>query len=155
MRIGKQLKRVSTMLSRRMQSVSRQNRPEEISGVFAWVIAFLLDNADRPIYQKDIEREFGLSRSAVSRALTQMEEKGLILRANSTSDCRLKQLLTTEKAKAVSQQLFFACQTVENELVKGFSPEELSELNGYLKRLEDNLRVSLANDAYSEKGLIK
>lgn len=148
---GKQLKKVSTMFARRMQSILREIQSEYISGVFSWVIAFLSENTDRPIYQRDIEREFGLSRSAVSRALTQMEEKGLILRANSASDCRLKQLCLTEKAKAASQQLTAIGSSVENELMKGFSPDEKATLCNYLSRMEQNLRETLSNENYCGK----
>lgn len=148
---GKQLKKVSTMFARRTQAITRDRGSEYISGAFAGIIAFLSENHDKPLYQKDIEREFGLSRSAVSRAISQMEEKGLILRLNSAEDCRLKELLLTEKAKAVSEQLFSTCLEVENELIKGFSAAELSTFCGYLTRMEQNLREAISNEAFSEK----
>lgn len=152
MQPGKQIKAVSTILGRRMQAVSRSRQLDDMTGIISWIIAFLSDNTDKPIYQKDIEKEFGLSRSAVSRALGQMEEKQLVVRSSSADDSRLKQLNLTPKAIAISQQLFSICQTVESELVKGFSPQEINELCGFLSRIEQNLRsLPLLNETFSEK----
>lgn len=148
---GKQLKKVSAMFARRMQSILRETKSEYVSGVFSWVIAFLSENTDKPIYQRDIENEFGLSRSAVSRALGQMEQKGLIIRTSCAEDCRLKQLRLTEKAKAASQQLMAIGPLVENELMKGFSPDEKAALCNYLTRMEQNLRETLSNENYCGK----
>ena len=152
MRPGKQIKSVSTMLARRMQAAARSRQLDDMTGIISWIIAFLSENTDKPVYQKDIEREFGLSRSAVSRALGQMEEKELVIRTASSDDSRLKELALTPKAKAVSCQLHSICRSVEDELVKGFSPQETAELCGYLERIENNLRsLPLLNETFSEK----
>lgn len=148
---GKQIKIVSTIFGRRVQAVLRGKNPD-ITGIISWIIAFISENSQKVMYQKDIEKEFGLSRSAVSRVLGQMEEKGLVIRSTSGEDSRLKELKLTSKAKAVSKQLYSICQMVEDELVKGFSQQEITELCGYLTRIEANLRQPLRlNETFSEK----
>lgn len=151
MQPGKQIKIISTIFGRRVQAVLRGKNPD-ISGIMSWIIAFISENQQNAVYQKDIEKEFGLSRSAVSRVLGQMEEKGLVTRSTSGEDSRLKELKLTEKAKVVSKQLYSICQSVEDELVKGFSQQEKAQLCGYLARIEENLRHPLyLNKTFSEK----
>ena len=76
----KEFKSLSNMIARRMHDISRSRSFEGITGITSWIIGFLTISEGKNIYQKDIEREFCLTRSAVSQALTQMESKGLILR---------------------------------------------------------------------------
>ena len=45
-----------------------------------YIISYLCENKDKNIFQRDIEREFDLSRSTVSTILKQLESEGLIER---------------------------------------------------------------------------
>ena len=53
---------------------------DEVTGTNIRIIRFLECNQERDIYQKDVEKEFGITRSTASRVLVLMEEKGLVKR---------------------------------------------------------------------------
>lgn len=76
-----------------------------LTGVQGRVMHYILVKcADGPVFQRDVENAFDLSRSTATGILQLMEKNGLILRENMASDARLKSLIPTEKA-AVSDWL--------------------------------------------------
>ena len=73
--IGKRLGNVSNHLRRYID-----NRISEygVTHMQSMIICFLVHRGDEPVYQKDIEREFGIRRSSVTTILQLMEKNGLI-----------------------------------------------------------------------------
>lgn len=57
------------------------------------------------ITSSDISRQFGVSRAAVSQYISSLESEGYILRYNSENDRRRTYLITTEKAKDITQKI--------------------------------------------------
>lgn len=140
----KEFKSLSNMIARRMHDISRSRSFEGITGITSWIIGFLTISEGKNIYQKDIEREFCLTRSAVSQALTQMESKGLILRTGAEHDCRLKRITLTPKARAISQDMCRMSHEVETVITQGFSQEELETLSSFISRMKANLDDSFS-----------
>lgn len=63
-----------------------------LTGIQSRVIHFILiKSAEGPVYQRDVESAFGVSRSTVTGMLQQMEKDGLIQRVSVASDARLKE----------------------------------------------------------------
>lgn len=70
-----------------------------LTGVQSRVLHYILVKcADGPVFQRDVESAFSLSRSTATGILQLMEKNGLILRESVASDARLKNLIPTEKA---------------------------------------------------------
>ena len=97
------------------------------------------EHADRDVYQKDLESEFGITRSTASRVLRLMEQKGLVERQSVPHDARLKKLLLTERSRKLVQQMCQTGTTVDTRLLSGFSPQEVQTLYGFLDRMFQNL----------------
>ena len=77
-----------------------------LTGIQSRVIHFILiKSAEGPVYQRDVESAFGVSRSTVTGMLQQMEKDGLIRRVSVASDARLKSLVPTEKAVHLDAQV--------------------------------------------------
>ena len=49
---------------------------DEVTVMHGWILAYLEDNREREIYQKDIEGKFGINRSTVTNIVKLMEKKG-------------------------------------------------------------------------------
>ena len=56
----------------------------------------LVKCSDGPVFQRDVESTFGLSRSTATGILQSMEKSGMIVRESVLSDARLKSLIPTE-----------------------------------------------------------
>lgn len=98
-----------------------------LTGVQSRVMYYILvKGAEGPVYQRDIESAFELSRSTATGILQLMEKNGLILRESVASDARLKSLIPTEKAAHLGEQIRESLQQAEECLTQGLSSAQLA-----------------------------
>lgn len=137
--VGRILGMIQNGMHRRRENNPLLREVDGITGKNGWIIGFLSHNQDRPIYQKDIEKAFNVTRSTASKVLTLMEKKGFVQRHSVETDARLRQIVLTEKAQTIAEQMNQHRQDMEQQLIRGFSEEEKQQLTGYLNRILDNL----------------
>ena len=78
METGKMINQISNRLRRRSRQVQEAIG---ISGAQGNILDYILvESRQRSVYQKEIEKEFGLRPSTATEALKLLEEKGLICR---------------------------------------------------------------------------
>ena len=119
---GKVINKISNRLRRR--SVALQEKLG-ISGAQGNILNYILvDGRKRPVYQKDIEKEFGLRPSTATEALKNLEAKGLICRISEKQDGRLKRIELTSKAEEIRHLITSEIAESENLLLKGITEEE-------------------------------
>lgn len=118
-----------------------------------WILSrvFESEHFGVPLYQRDFENEFGITRSTASKVLSGLEKKGLIRREGVTHDARLRQILLTEKSNAISQNIFRETRALEEKLERGFTSEELDTLYSFFERIENNLAEADKEAALREK----
>ena len=118
----KVIKKISNRLRRR--SVALQEKLG-MSGAQGNILNYILvDGRKRPVYQKDIEKEFGLRPSTATEALKNLEAKGLICRISEKQDGRLKRIELTSKAEEIRHLITSEIAESENLLLKGITEEE-------------------------------
>jgi DNA-binding MarR family transcriptional regulator len=81
----------------------------------------------------------GIDKAAVSRALQRMEKAGLVRAEVRGGDERRKSWFLTEAGHALHAQMLPRALERQRDLLKGFSPEELTAFTGYLQRFLDNM----------------
>ena len=89
-KIGSNLIAVSNFYDHRSTEIQKKAYPNMLGAANGYIISYLCENKDKNIFQRDIEREFDLSRSTVSTILKQLESEGLIERKSVIIDARLK-----------------------------------------------------------------
>ena len=93
---GAQINLLSRMLKRRL-NVTLQGLG--ITAIQSRVMFYIMDHCPAgPVFQRDVEQAFSLSRSTATGILQQLEEKGLLRRESVPSDARLKNLVPTPRA---------------------------------------------------------
>ena len=98
-----------------------------ITGVQSRVMQYILVKCvEGPVFQRDVERAFGLSRSTATGILQLMEKNGLILRESVHNDARLKSLGPTEKAAHLDAQIGESLRRTEQRLTRGLSSAQLT-----------------------------
>ena len=103
METGKMINQISNRLRRRSRQVQEAIG---ISGAQGNILDYILvESRQRSVYQKEIEKEFGLRPSTATEALKLLEEKGLICRIPEEKDGRYKRIVFTPKAEAVQDAL--------------------------------------------------
>lgn len=111
----------------------------ELSCTNARIIRFVASNTTHDIYQKDVEKEFGITRSTASRVLMLMEQKGLVERHSVHHDARLKKLVLTEKSQQLSKMMLERSAKLDELLMKGFTDEEKAQLESFIERMTNNI----------------
>ena len=102
------------------------------------IMGFIMNNGDKPVYQKDIEAEFNIRRSTATRLLQAMEHKNLIMREPEENDGRLKRIRLTKKAMERSREVLDRISCIERQLVEGITAEEMKVLHSVCQRIRQN-----------------
>lgn len=104
------------------------------------VLHYLLAHIpETPVYQKDIEREFRVSKSTVTEILQLMEKNGFIVRESSRRDGRMKRILPTEKSFAIQMDVRENIRMAEEKLRTGIGDEDFHTCLMVLKQMSENL----------------
>ena len=142
-RIGLELRTLNNLIRRHCYFSSHKKEIETITGNNGWIIGFLAENTKkgRTIYQKTIEDHFNLTRSAVSNALSLMEQKDLIIRQTDEKDGRRKKIVLTKKAEKIEELMKEDFNAIEATLKQGFSKDELQMLYSFLQRMKENILI--------------
>ena len=140
--IGHEIKAIDHLMQRKMFMIASKSGLDKLTVMHGWIIGYLTHNADRDIYQKDIESEFAISRSTVTNILKLMEKKGYITRASVASDARLKKIALTDKGIQTAVMLKKAVE--ENE--KSFDRLLDNDEKETFLRLVKKLRYGLENN---------
>ena len=138
--IPAQLRRVDNLIFRRLNQFSRANGVEQTTPMHGWIIEYLYRHRDEPVFQRDIEREFSITRSTVTNILQLMERKGYIQRLSVPQDARLKQLVLTEEGICFHEKTMLCFHQTDDYVAGLLTEEENAELLRLLNKLRDALQ---------------
>ena len=137
--MGRELRVLDNLIKRFIDNQMNGVQIDRITGSNGWIIAYLRDHPSGPVYQKDLESEFNITRSTASKVVNLMEEKGLIRRESVPEDARLKKLTLMPKAIALGEEMERNRDIVEAQIVKGFTEDELEQFYPYIERIKKNV----------------
>jgi DNA-binding MarR family transcriptional regulator len=143
--VGIKIKKVQSLIRKSVHDSETFKSNEDLTNVIGWTIGLISrrNNEGIETYQKDIEREFKISRSTATGLLQNMEKLGYLYREVSETDSRLKRIILTEKSIELNKKVLNTFDQIEQQLLIGFSIEEKKQLLEYLERLENNLERGL------------
>ena len=133
--IAKELNKTSYYIRRYICNMQSIINLENVSGTNVFIFVHLYKNKDKEIFQKDIEREFGMTRSTASNILALMEKKGLVKRIPSLVDKRLKQVVLTDLGNEYSKKVQAELDEFNKKLNLCFNEKEKNDLFDYLNRI--------------------
>ena len=131
----RKINKVSTKVKREITNLKKLHDIDELSGENGRVLGFIYHNKEK-IYQKDIEKEFGITRSTASNTTSLLEKKGFLKRNNSEEDQRLKSLVLTEKGINHVKIVSYELSKFDKEIEDNFTDDELNQFISYLEKLE-------------------
>ena len=101
---------------------------------------FIMDKSKvGAVYQKDIEKSFGLRSPSVTGMLKQLEAKGLIRRETDSEDARLKRIVLTEEARRSEKEIHSCIFGMEDAISDCLDEEERQEFTRLLKKVSDEI----------------
>ena len=115
-----------------------------ITGVQSRILHYILERyEEQPVFQKDVEEVFGLSRSTMTGILQLLEKNGIIIRESVDYDARLKSLVPTQKAVDIDTHVKEYIQQMEENLCRDISAGQLQVFLEVAEKMSKNLeRVS-------------
>lgn len=136
--IPAQLRRVNNLIFRKIGKIGQiahTNGVEAVTPMHGWIMEYLYRHSETPVFQRDIEREFSITRSTVTNILQLMERKGYITRQSVEQDARLKQLVLTEKGRQFHEDTMRAFHQTDEYVAGLLTEEENTELLRLLNKL--------------------
>ncbi|MFP4078330.1 MAG: MarR family winged helix-turn-helix transcriptional regulator [Bacillota bacterium] len=140
-RIGSHLKALGNIMKRYFENASTINYAKSLTGENTYIIHYLAEKEEegKPVYQKDIEKEFSITRSTTSKVLTLMENKNLIRRTLVPGDKRLKRIVLTDEAKDLHKKIMVEINAFEDTMKQGLSEEEIEQFFSTIETIKHNL----------------
>ena len=87
-----------------------------------------------------LSAQTSLANTTLTSMLDRMEQSGLIVRTPSPTDRRALLIRLTDKARALREDYDRISQRMNELYYLGFTSEEISQFEGYLQRVLDNLQ---------------
>ena len=138
--IPAQIRRVDNLIFRKINQFSRANGVEQATPMHGWIIEYLYRHQEEAVFQRDIEREFSITRSTVTNILQLMERKGYIERQSVPQDARLKKLVLTEAGIRFHENTILSFHQTDDYVASLLTEEENAELLRLLNKLRDALK---------------
>lgn len=141
--VAMELRQLSNLCMRYMDHHSHKKYIDTITGTNSWIIGYLYDKGDEDIFQKDLEKKFGITRSTASKVINLMISKGLIEHHNVNYDARLKKLVLTEKAKELVSIMRRDSEKLERVLISDISKEDMILFKKCMQKMKNNIKKNI------------
>ena len=103
------------------------------------VLDYLFRSSEESVNQRDIEKEFRISRATATNTLQVMEKNGLIVRKSQDKDARLKRIVMTEPAYEQHAKVEEQMRLMDERMLQGMTETEVSQFYRLLGKMLSNL----------------
>lgn len=111
-----------------------------ITAVQSRIMRYIMDKeAQGPVFQRDVEKTFEMSRSTATAILQLLEKNGVIRRESVPEDARLKSLVPTEKAQQIDERVRACMAENQRLMIEGLSEGQLLLFLEVVKHMSENL----------------
>lgn len=138
--IGFQIRCTANLVSRFIEHSHKCDDEEKrITKMQGWIIDYIYDRGNDPVFQRDIEKEFTIRRSTATELLKLMEKNGLITRQPVPNDLRLKKLTLTDKSLNKHMKMNKKIEELEAVMSEGISQEEKKIFFNVMEKIKENI----------------
>lgn len=138
--IGKIIHELDNLLYRNLLAQGKKYNYDQITVMNGWILRYLSKNEGKEIFQKDIENEFGITKSTVAGIIKLMEQKGFITRVSVPRDARLKKLVLTDMGREYEEKMGSQMRRNNMKLRKNITDEELEVFLRVIDKIKQNVK---------------
>lgn len=135
-----EIKEIDMLILRKVLNMSKNNNYSTFSPVQGRIVKYLLDNKDKKVFQRDLEKILGVRRSTISGILQTMEKNNIIKRLAVEEDARIKEIVITDDAKKENKRIQEKFIEIENIISKNISKSDLEIFLKVAKQIKKNLK---------------
>ena len=137
--LGFRIRSVWQQVKRLMNRHLTENNSYGLTGMQFAIVSYLAkESAERDVFQKDLEQKFDIRKSTVTGILNTMERDGLLLRETVPYDARLRKMMLTVMALHAKKNTEQVIDSVESQLSKGLTEEEITTFLNILEKISKN-----------------
>lgn len=133
---GKKVKQLYRLVDQRL---GRTLRDLDLTGSQSFVLGYLVQNQDRSLCPRNLEEAFSLSHPTVSGILFRLEGKGFLSFQDDKKDRRCKRIVVLPKAVTSHQRVQRTIESMEEQMVQGFTPDQRDAFSRLLTQAIENL----------------
>lgn len=127
-------------MKRRIEQKSREREENYgISMMDGWILRYLDEHSDEEVWQKNIETDLHIKKSALTQQLNELEAKGLIRRSISEHDSRYKCISRTERALEIHQHIMEEIEEHERLIKTGIDERDMEIFSRVLDQMIKNV----------------
>ena len=131
---------LNNILKRHLLNIGKCEIPKSPpSPIQIKIMHYLIENNDRDIYQRDLEKILNLRRSTISGILKTMEKHNIIIRNDSKIDSRSKKIELSSKTKDIYEKSKKVFDSVDFLLCKNISSNDLNIFFNVIGKMKENL----------------
>ena len=120
-----------------------------LTGQQSFVLRYLSEHKDEPVYARDIEKRFNLTHPTVSGIIQRLEAKGFLASEPESSDRRCKRVNLTPKAEECQKEIAQHIQSLERTMVRGMTDDEVLAFHRLLDLAYQNLSEEMKKEESS------
>lgn len=133
--------RIKQVGGRVFDRILSQKKIDVFNGAQGRILYVLWQDNGVPI--SELSRQTGLATTTLTSMLDRMETAGLIYRDRGDKDRRKIRIYLTEKAKGLEEDYNSVSEEMSRIYYKGFSDQEIEQLESYLERILINVEEEL------------
>lgn len=150
--VSNELKKLDVEIGKRIFAITKEKKIKfHPSPLQAKIIKYLVENEGKEIYQKDLEEVFEVSKATISGVLLTMEKNKTIKRIPSKTDARQKKIVLPEKSKEIYNEVKETFKTLNEDLVKNISKDELNSFYKTIRKMRNNIKNNKGGKAVYDK----
>ena len=128
-----------SIMNKSRESMEMRIKDLDISQQQGRMIAYIAQNEDKGLIQKDLAQVFQRRDASITSMLQGLEKKGYIERRIPKNNERQKNIYVLPKGKALIDQTNEAFYAAEKELVQALNAAEVEELTRLLRKIDQSL----------------
>ena len=133
--------RIKQVGGRVFDRILSQKKIDVFNGAQGRILYVLWQDDGIPI--SELSRQTGLATTTLTSMLDRMETADLIYRDRGDKDRRKIRIFLTEKAKGLEEDYNAVSEEMSRIYYKGFSDQEIEQLESYLERILKNVEEEL------------
>ncbi len=133
--------RIKQVGGRVFDRILYQKKIDVFNGAQGRILYVLWQDNGVPI--SELSRQTGLATTTLTSMLDRMETAGLVYRDRGDKDRRKIRIYLTEKAKGLEEDYNSVSEEMSRIYYKGFSDQEIEQLESYLERILKNVEEEL------------